>query len=73
MRAAWVDASAGIAGDMLLAALVDGGAALGTVRAAVEAVVPGEVRLDRTQVTRAGMRATRIHVTPSDDDHAHRT
>ncbi|MGC0417904.1 nickel pincer cofactor biosynthesis protein LarC [Embleya sp. AB8] len=73
MRAAWVDASAGIAGDMLLAALVDGGAALRAVRAAVEAVVPGEVHLVQTRVTRAGMRATRIHVTPSDDDHAHRT
>ncbi|MET7301182.1 nickel pincer cofactor biosynthesis protein LarC [Embleya sp. NPDC005575] len=73
MRAAWVDASAGIAGDMLLAALVDGGAALSTVRAAVEAVVPGEVRLVQTQVIRAGMRATRIDVTPSNDDHAHRT
>ncbi|MFF7249748.1 nickel pincer cofactor biosynthesis protein LarC [Embleya sp. NPDC008237] len=73
MRAAWVDASAGIAGDMLLAALVDAGAALSTVRAAVEAVVPGEVRLARTQVIRAGMRATRIQVTPSEHDHAHRT
>ncbi|OPC77241.1 TIGR00299 family protein [Embleya scabrispora] len=73
MRAAWVDASAGIAGDMLLAALVDAGAALDAVRAAVEAVVPGEVRLERTQVTRAGMRATRIEVTPSAHDHAHRT
>ncbi|MYW05025.1 nickel pincer cofactor biosynthesis protein LarC [Streptomyces sp. SID3343] len=73
MRAAWVDASAGVAGDMLLAALVDGGAELCTVRAAVEAVVPGEVRLVRTRVDRAGMRATRIQVTPSADDHAHRT
>ncbi|MFE5325276.1 nickel pincer cofactor biosynthesis protein LarC [Embleya sp. NPDC056575] len=73
MRAAWIDASAGVAGDMLLAALVDAGAAPSTVRAAVEAVVPGEVRLEQTQVTRAGMRATRIDVTPSAHDHPHRT
>ena len=69
---AWFDCSAGASGDMLLGALLDAGADLARVRAAVDSVLPGSVGIDVEEVRRAGLRATKVHVTPAEDDPPHR-
>ena len=60
--AAYIDATAGVAGDMLLAALLDAGADEETIRSALALlpVEPVSVRTER--VRRHGFRALRVHV-----------
>ncbi|HWI34108.1 MAG TPA: nickel pincer cofactor biosynthesis protein LarC [Lapillicoccus sp.] len=72
-RVAWLDVTAGVAGDMLLGALVDAGADLGAVQHLVDLVLPDTVRLDAAQVRRAGLRAVQVKVTTVRKDHPHRS
>jgi pyridinium-3,5-bisthiocarboxylic acid mononucleotide nickel chelatase len=70
---AWVDATAGVAGDMLLGALVDAGAPLAILQGAADAVIPGSIQLASTLVSRAGMRATKVDVRSTAEDQGHRS
>ena len=72
-RGVWLDLSAGVAGDMLLGALLDAGASLVAVREAVEAVVPGAVGLELSDCERGGLRAARVVVASRVEDHPHRS
>ena len=64
---AWIDASSGASGDMLLGALVDAGVPLEVIRDAVDAVTPEPVELRSERATRNGFAATRclVHVADS--------
>ena len=70
---AWIDASAGIAGDMLLAALLDAGAQLEAVQSAVRSLVGESVVITVAEVTRAGLRASKAEVIVTVAEQPHRT
>ncbi|MGH3902943.1 MAG: nickel pincer cofactor biosynthesis protein LarC [Pseudonocardiaceae bacterium] len=69
--AAYMDCTAGVAGDMLLGALLDAGADLAAVRAAVAALGVAGLTVDVEQTRRCGLRCTRAVVsTPAGDQPA---
>lgn len=69
MTVAWIDASAGVAGDMLLGALLDAGADVERVRRAVAAIDEHlRVRVEATE--RHGIRATKVEIEVTHDQPA---
>jgi uncharacterized protein (TIGR00299 family) protein len=69
---AWIDASSGASGDMLLGALVAAGAPLEAIQSAIDLVSPEPVTLRIEEVQRNGFAATRVHVEVADSS-THRT
>jgi pyridinium-3,5-bisthiocarboxylic acid mononucleotide nickel chelatase len=68
MNIAWFGCEAGASGDMFLGALIDAGAPLDVMQAAVDAIGVEHVGLRVRQVTRAGLAATQVEVhTPRSD------
>lgn len=68
----WLDCASGVSGDMLLGALVDAGAPVEDMQAAIDQVCPEPVRLRVETVHRGGLRATRVYVDVADST-THRT
>ncbi|HEX5349797.1 MAG TPA: nickel pincer cofactor biosynthesis protein LarC [Pseudonocardiaceae bacterium] len=67
-RAAYLDCTAGVAGDMLLGALLDAGADLAAVRAAVTSLGVPDLDVTISQTRRCGLRCARtVVVTPAAD------
>lgn len=72
-RTAWIHCFAGVAGDMLLGALLDAGADLDEVRATVGLLGVDGWSLDVEPVLRGGLAATRAVVATPGEGHHHRT
>ncbi|MBS1836325.1 MAG: nickel pincer cofactor biosynthesis protein LarC [Actinobacteria bacterium] len=65
----WINPAVGVAGDMLLAALIDVGASLQVLRDLVGTVGLPDWSLDTTRGTRRGITATAVTVSAPDHDH----
>ena len=71
MKIAYLDCASGIAGDMLLGALVDAGAPLDKIQAAIDSLRLPSCRLVANEVRRGGFRAVKIDI-QHEPEHAHR-
>jgi pyridinium-3,5-bisthiocarboxylic acid mononucleotide nickel chelatase len=71
-RIAYLDCASGISGDMLLAALVDAGAGLDEIGAAIATLGLPDCRLSAEEVRRQGFRGLQIRVIcPEEKTHRH--
>jgi uncharacterized protein (TIGR00299 family) protein len=71
VRIAYLDCQSGISGDMTLGALVDAGVDLERIRAGIDSLGLGGVRLVTSEVKRKGFRGTHL-VVEHQPEHAHR-
>ncbi|MFW5870476.1 MAG: nickel pincer cofactor biosynthesis protein LarC [Candidatus Sumerlaeota bacterium] len=73
MKTAYFDCSYGAAGDMILGALIDAGAPFEKIKDDLENRMKVEgIRLERTQITRAGVSATKVQVVVDNAEDMHR-
>jgi uncharacterized protein (TIGR00299 family) protein len=71
-RVAYLDCAGGLAGDMLLSALLDAGADIGTLRGIPAALGIDGVRIDVERVERQGIGALHLRIAaPDDESHRH--
>ncbi len=71
MKIAYFDCFSGISGDMTLAALVDAGANLEQIQAAIDSMGLSQVRLSLQNVQKNGFRASHLRI-QHPPEHAHR-
>jgi pyridinium-3,5-bisthiocarboxylic acid mononucleotide nickel chelatase len=72
MRIAYFDCASGIAGDMVLGALVDAGADLAAIQAGVASLGLPEVKISTAEVRRKGFRGVKIEIEhPPEQKHRH--
>jgi uncharacterized protein (TIGR00299 family) protein len=64
---AWLDASSGVSGDKFLGALIDAGADLAAVQAAIDAVLPGGAELLVEPAVRGGIAGKHVTVVAAGD------
>jgi pyridinium-3,5-bisthiocarboxylic acid mononucleotide nickel chelatase len=73
MRIAYLDCASGIAGDMLLAALVDVGADLAAIQSGVASLGLADVKITSADVRRKGFRGLKIEIEhPQEQKHRDR-
>jgi len=72
VRIAILDPVGGIAGDMLVGALVDAGASFEAIKRALKSLKVGGYVVARRKVMRGGIKATKFTVRPRQEEHKHR-